>query len=101
MELFRDLLKEVKLQKQEAPAGDAKLQGMSFVVTGSLNHYKSRDELKEVIESLGGKVTGSVTGKTVCLINNDVNSTSNKNQTARKLGVPVLSENDFIAQYLA
>ncbi len=101
MDLFRDLLKEVTLEKQEVPATDAKLQGMSFVVTGSLNHYKSRDELKEVIEGLGGKVTGSVTGKTVCLINNDVNSTSNKNQTARKLGVPVLSEDDFIAQYLA
>ncbi len=98
--LFRDLLKELTLQKEETPVGEQSLQGMSFVVTGSLNHYHSRDELKAVIESLGGKVTGSVTGKTVCLINNDVNSGSSKNQTAKKLGVPILSEEDFLTKYL-
>ena len=60
------------------------LAGMSFVVTGSLNHYASRNDLKEVIEEKGGKVTGSVTGKTTCLINNDITSTSSKNKKAKE-----------------
>ena len=59
-------------------------------------HFSNRNELKEVIENLGGKVTGSVTGKTDYLINNDVNSTSSKNKKARELGVPILSEEDFL-----
>ena len=72
------------------------LQDKVFVITGSVNHFANRNELKEVIESLGGKVTGSVTGKTDYLINNDVNSTSSKNKKARELGVPILSEEDFL-----
>ncbi len=62
------------------------LAGMSFVVTGSLNHYASRNDLKEVIEEKGGKVTGSVTGKITCLINNDITSTSSKNKSKRITG---------------
>lgn len=70
--------------------------GMNFVITGSVVHYKNRNEIKEIIESKGGKVTGSVTGKTNYLINNDVTSTSSKNKKARDLEVPIISEEDFI-----
>ena len=72
---------------------------MSFVVTGSLQRFASRNDLKELIESMGGKVSGSVTGKTACLINNDLTSGSTKNRKAKELGVPVLSEEDFLSQY--
>ena len=75
------------------------LSGLSFVVTGSLNHYASRNELKEEIERLGGKVTGSVTSKTTALINNDVTSSSSKNKKAKELGVPILSEEAFLKEY--
>ena len=75
------------------------LSGMSFVVTGSLIHYASRNDLKEVIEERGGKVTGSVTGKTTCLINNDITSISSKNKKAKELQVPILTEEDFLKTY--
>ena len=75
------------------------LAGMSFVVTGSLNHYASRNDLKEVIEEKGGKVTGSVTGKTTCLINNDITSTSSKNKKAKELQVPIMTEEEFLRTY--
>ena len=75
------------------------LAGMSFVVTGSLNHYASRNDLTEVIEEKGGKVTGSVTGKTTCLINNDITSTSSKNKKAKELQVPILTEEEFLRTY--
>lgn len=70
--------------------------GMNFVITGSLEHFSNRSEAKNLIESLGGKVTGSVTGKTTYLINNDTASNSSKNKKARELGVSILSEEDFI-----
>ena len=70
--------------------------GMNFVITGSLEHFSNRGEAKNRIESLGGKVTGSVTGKTNYLINNDVTSNSSKNKKARELGIPILSEEDFL-----
>lgn len=70
--------------------------GLTFVITGKLNHYKNRDELISVITSLGGKVTGSVSKNTTYLINNDVHSASSKNRTATSLGVPILSEEDFL-----
>ena len=69
---------------------------MNFVITGSLEHFGNRSEAKRLIESLGGKVTGSVTGKTNYLINNDVTSNSSKNKKARELGIPILSEDDFL-----
>ena len=69
-------------------------------MTGSLEHYASRNELKEVIEKKGGKVTGSVTSKTVCLINNDIASSSSKNKKAKELQVPILTEEQFMEQYL-
>ena len=90
------LLKELKIPEEQSEETDLKLKDMIFVVTGSVNHFANRNELKEVIEKLGGKVTGSVTGKTNYLINNDVTSTSSKNKKARELGVPILSEEDFL-----
>ena len=68
---------------------------MNFVITGSLEHFSNRGEAKNLIESLGGKVTGSVTGKTNYLINNDVTSNSSKNKSP-ELGIPILSEEDFL-----
>ena len=94
------LLKEVEIETEDMEEGSQTLAGMSFVVTGSLKHYASRNELKEVIEKKGGKVTGSVTSKTVCLINNDSTSTSSKNKKAKELQVPIVTEEQFIEQYL-
>ena len=79
---------------------DNKCKDKTFVITGSLNHFNNRDELKEIIENLGGKVSGSVSAKTTCLINNDVNSTSSKNNKAKALGVPIISEDEFMKNYL-
>ena len=70
----------------------ALLKGLTFVITGSLNHYANRDELKALIESLGGKVSGSVSAKTSYLINNDTTSTSGKNKKAKELGIAVIDE---------
>ena len=69
---------------------------MSFVITGSVNHFANRNEVKELVEKMGGKVTGSVTKKTNYLINNDTASNSSKNKKARELGIPILSETDFL-----
>ena len=73
------------------------LQGKTFVVTGSVNHYKNRDELKADIVAHGGTVVGSVSSKTSYLINNDINSTSSKNQKAKSLNIPIISEEQFLA----
>jgi len=73
------------------------LEGQVFVITGSLNHFENRKALQEIIESLGGKVTGSVTGKTTYLINNNVSSTTGKNKKAQSLEVPIISEETFMA----
>ena len=89
------LLTLVTIDKPEESADDT-LKGKVFVITGSVNHFANRNELKAFIESKGGKVTGSVTGKTSYLINNDTASTSSKNKKARELGIPILSEEDFI-----
>ena len=83
-------------QETTAPVGDASFKGCVFVVTGSLNHFNNRDDLKRKIESLGGKVVGSVSKNTDYLINNDTTSTSSKNEKAKKLGVKIISEDDFI-----
>lgn len=69
------------------------------VVRGDVHHYKNREELKAYIESCGGKVAGSVSSKTSYLINNDVNSTSGKNQKAKELGIPIISEDDFVVRW--
>ena len=82
--------------RQEETAGAQILAGLNFVITGSVEHFANRGEVKELIESLGGKVTGSVTGKTNYLINNDKASNSSKNKKAKELGIPILSETDFL-----
>lgn len=97
---FRALLNELELEQIEENEESQTLNGLSFVVTGSLNHFANRDLLKEEIEKKGGKVTGSVTGKTTCLINNDATSNSSKNKKARELGVPVLTEDEFLETYM-
>lgn len=88
------LLKELTFEKTETAS--AMLVGKTFVITGSLNHYANRDELVSVIEANGGKTSGSVSAKTSFLINNDVTSTSGKNKKAKELGVPIISEEDFL-----
>ena len=95
-DIFRKLLDEVEIPEEEAPAGGQNLAGINFVITGSVEHFANRGEVKEEIEKRGGKVTGSVTSKTNYLINNDVNSTSSKNRKARELGIPIISEEEFM-----
>lgn len=91
------LLKEVDIQIPEKVSEDTNsLNGKIFVITGKLNHFVNRDELVAKIEELGGKASGSVSKNTAYLINNDVSSTSGKNKKAKELGVPIISEDDFL-----
>jgi DNA ligase (NAD+) len=76
------------------------LTGKTIVITGKLTNFKNRAELKTVIESHGGKVSDSISGKTDILINNDVNSTSSKNKAAQARNIPIISEADFMKQYI-
>lgn len=94
------LMECLEVEKPVVTSDSKKLDGLIFVVTGSLHGFASRNDLKELIESKGGKVTGSVTGKTTCLINNDNTSSSTKNKTAQSLGVPVITEDEFVEKYL-
>ena len=96
VENFRNLLKEVSLTKENVDQSEQIFAGMNFVVTGSVHHFANRNEVKEVIEKRGGKVTGSVTSKTNYLINNDTQSSSSKNKKAKELGIPVISEEEFL-----
>ena len=95
-DVYRRLLEEVDIPKEEETADGQKFAGVNFVITGSVEHFANRAEVKEEIEKRGGKVTGSVTSKTNYLINNDVNSTSSKNRKARELGIPIISEEEFL-----
>ncbi len=97
---IKELLDEVDIIVPENVAADNTLNGLTVVITGSLNMYQSRSVLKSIIEQKGGKVTGSVTGNTDYLINNDVNSTSSKNRKAAELGVKIISEADFVNLFL-
>ena len=83
----------------ESDGSGDELGGRIFVITGSLNHFDNRNALKELIEGMGGKVTGSVTGNTSFLINNDSKSSSSKNKTAAKLGIPVITEEEFLEMF--
>lgn len=85
-------------QDTQQPKG-AMCEGLTFVITGDVYHYKNRNALKIYIESQGGKVTGSVSKSTSFLINNDITSNSGKNQKAQQLGIPIISEDDFIARF--
>lgn len=100
VEQLRQLLEELDLEQEQIDRSNDAVNGKVFVVTGSLQYFENRDTLKTKIESLGGKVTGSVTGKTDALINNDSMSTSSKNKKAAQLNVPVITEETFIKEYL-
>lgn len=91
-----ELLKEIHFVQPEGEGQPQSFAGVNFVVTGSVNHFANRDEVKSVIEARGGKVTGSVTSKTNYLINNDVTSNSSKNKKAKELGIPIISEEEFL-----
>ena len=95
-EMLDRLLKDLTFEQEEQPAEQQLLAGKTFVITGSLEHFSNRKELQERIEALGGKAAGSVSSKTDYLINNDVTSNSAKNKKARELGIPILSEDDFL-----
>lgn len=93
--LVAQLLEVLNLDESEEEVGTA-LEGKTFVITGSLNHFENRDQLKELIQSQGGKVAGSVSAKTSYLINNDITSTSGKNKKAKELGVPIIDEETIL-----
>ena len=89
-------LREILIFEAEESAGSDSFAGKVFVITGSLEHFTNRNELKELIEKNGGKVSGSVSSKTNFLINNDTASNSSKNKKAKELGVEIISEEDFL-----
>lgn len=93
------LLEFVKVSHTQPQRAGQKCEGMTFVITGDVHHFKNRNELKAYIESQGGKVAGSVSGSTSFLINNDVTSTSGKNKKAQELNIPILSEDDFMERF--
>ncbi len=96
---YQHLLQHLTVNMPEiAPSGD-RCQGLTFVITGDVHHFKNRNELKAYIESQGGKVSSAVSGSTSFLINNDVTSTSGKNKKAQQLGIPIISEDQFVEQY--
>lgn len=95
-----DLLKELDIYVEEVDESSLTLDGKIFVITGSLQRFANRNELKNLIESKGGKVTGSVTSKTSFLINNDTMSASSKNKKAKELGVEIISEEDFLTRFV-
>ena len=98
--MLQQLLVELNIsQSSSAPTGNS-CEGLTFVITGDVHHYKNRNELKAYIESQGGKVTGSVSKSTSFLINNDVESSSGKNKKAKELSIPIISEEEFIARFV-
>ena len=94
--MMEELAKEFTFKNEKNNNSSVDLSGKTFVITGSLTRYKNRDELISIIESMGGKVSGSVSAKTSYLINNDTQSSSSKNQKAKQLNIPIISEEDFI-----
>ncbi len=94
--LVDDLLAELTIEKVSENTEAAVFAGMTFVITGTVEHFANRKELQAAIEARGGKATGSVTAKTTYLINNDVTSNSSKNKKAKELGIPIISEQDFL-----
>ena len=95
-----DLLAVVTLQEENEQEQKQSLEGMNFVVTGSVEYFANRSQVKEAVQRLGGRVTGSVTSRTDYLINNDIASNSSKNKKAKELGVPIITEEEFIADFL-
>ena len=95
-QIIANLLAEITVEKPEENTDAQIFEGMNFVITGSVEHFANRNEVKAVIEAKGGKVTGSVTSKTNYLINNDTTSNSSKNKKAKELNIPIISEEDFL-----
>ncbi len=95
-EAVDNLLKELEIEKEFVSTEGGRLEGMTFVITGTVEHFANRKELQAVIEAEGGKATGSVTAKTTYLINNDRASNSSKNKKAKELGIPIISEEEFL-----
>ena len=96
---YRRLLTSLTIADADTtPQGD-RCQGLTFVITGDVHHFKNRNELKAYIEAQGGKVASAVSRSTSFLINNDVTSTSGKNKKAQELGIPIISEDEFITTY--
>lgn len=100
LRVLKDLLSFVIIAKYTGGEENSPLSGKTVVVTGSLNMFTNRNELKDAIEAKGGKVAGSVSSNTFVLVNNDILSTSSKNKTAKELGIPIMTEADFVNTYL-
>lgn len=98
--IVNNLLQQLEISEPELSPKGQLCEGLTFVITGDVHHYKNRNELKAYIESQGGKVAGSVSGSTSFLINNDVNSTSGKNKKAQQLGIEIISEDQFVSQFV-
>ncbi len=96
---FIALIDEFKFPTEKQSSTNNSLEGSTFVITGSVHEYKNRDEFKASVEARGGKVAGSVSKNTTALVNNDVTSTSGKNQKAKELGIEIISEDEFINRY--
>lgn len=97
--IIDNLLKVIEFDKEESSSNMEDMAGMNFVITGKTNIFTNRNAVKSIIESRGGKVTGSVTSKTNFLINNDIASNSSKNKKAKEIGIPVITEEEFIKQF--
>ena len=95
MEHIERLVSELTFVVEESNE-EKTFDGLTFVITGSVNHFANRNEVKDIIEKRGGKVTGSVTSKTNYLINNDSTSNSSKNKKAKELNIPIITEEEFI-----
>lgn len=96
-----NLLKELEIEEvKPQDTSEGLCAGLTFVITGDVHYFKNRDEFKGYVESQGGKVAGSVSGKTNYLVNNDVESNSSKNRKAKELGVPILSEDAFVEKFV-
>ena len=96
---YQHLTAHLNISSPDTTPTGSRCEGLTFVITGDVHHYKNRAELKQYIESQGGKVASAVSGATSMLINNDVNSTSGKNKKAQQLGIPIISEDEFIERY--
>lgn len=96
-EVYEALLKEVHIPEEKCTGEKQVFEGRSFVITGSVHHFANRNEVKALIEAKGGKVTGSVSSKTDYLINNNAESASSKNKKAKELGIPIISEEEFLS----
>jgi DNA ligase (NAD+) len=96
---YQRLLAKLEVTDPDITPAGTLCEGLTFVITGDVHHYKNRNELKAYIESQGGKVASAVSGSTSFLINNDVTSTSGKNKKAQQLGIPIISEDEFIERF--